>query len=64
MDFEEKSAEEILMYSDASGSFLKGFGAWCQKSWLFSPWSYDFMVEHNPSIEYLQLYAVTVAVVM
>ena len=61
-DFSEVTAEEILMYSDASKNFSKGFGAWCQKSWVYGVWNYKFMCDTDPSIEYLELFAVAVAV--
>ena len=62
-EYGECTAEEVLLYSDASGNFRKGFGAWCQNSWMFSVWSYEFMCKNDPSIEYLELFAVTAAVI-
>ena len=52
------------MYSDASRNFMKGFGALCQKDWTFSRWDEFFMMKNQPSIEYLKLYAVIVAVLL
>ena len=62
MDFVEYTATEVLLYSDALRNFRKGFRAWCQDSWTFGQWDYRFMCDNEPSIEYLELYAVTVAV--
>ena len=63
MDFEnELSAEDILMFSDASKNAVPGFGGMCQNSWVFGQWDSTFIVEHDPSIEYLELYAVTATV--
>ena len=56
------TATQIDMYSDASRNFQKGFGAYCNKEWTFGQWQADFMVKAEPSIEYLELFGVTVAV--
>ena len=50
------------MYSDASGSISKGFGAYCGSKWTCQQWNPIWFKETQPSIEYLELYAVTVAV--
>ena len=50
------------MYSDASGSLDKGFGAYCGTEWICHQWDREWMAIEKPSIEYLELYAVTVAV--
>ena len=62
MDCFQHSAKDIDMYSDASGSVAKGFGAYCRPGWIANTWDRSWMVQANPSIEYLELYAVTVAV--
>ena len=56
------TAENIDMLSDASGNFSKGFGAYCNKDWTFGQWEKSFMERHEPSIEYLELFGVTVAI--
>ena len=64
MDFDKKwNADEIDMYSDASKNPLLGVGARCHNSWSYMQWDYQFIVENDPSIEYLELYGVTIAVV-
>ena len=61
MDVESWNADEIDMYSDASGNFRLGFGAICGSSYICRKWDV-FTRCVNPSIEYLELYAVTAAV--
>ena len=53
---------DIDMYSDASRNFELGYGAYCGPEWSFGQWDHKFMTTHEPSIEYLELYAVTVAI--
>ena len=62
MDFKEIQASEINMYSDASRNFKLGFGALCENEWLGEVWDESFMQEKQPSIEYLELFGVTAAV--
>ena len=51
------------MYSDASRNFVRGgFGAWCNNSWMQSFWDTEFMLKAQPSIEYLELFALTAGV--
>ena len=54
-------ATAIDMYSDASRNFSLGFGAYCGTEWTFGQWD-DFCRRVKPSIEYLELFGVTVAV--
>ena len=53
-------ADEIDMYSDASGSI--GVGALCGSSWMHKRWDEKFIQRYKPSIEYLERYGVAVAV--
>ena len=55
-------ATEIRMFSDASKNPSLGCGAICDDSWAFTQWDPNFIQEQDPSIEYLELYAVLVAV--
>ena len=50
----------VEMYSDASKNDLLGMGAYSQNEWTYTQWESDFISKENPSIEYLELYAVTV----
>ena len=55
------TAQDIFMYSDASGKL--GFGALCGTSWMYGAWDKDFVKKQNPSIEYLELIALTAGVI-
>ena len=73
IDFNDYSADDILMYSDASKNPLLGFGAICENDWMVYRWgeskichnteNYNFVVEENPSIAFLELFAVTAGVI-
>ena len=56
------TAEQIQMYSDARKNSRLGWGAICQNSWTYAIWNPEFIINENPSIEYLELFAVLVAV--
>ena len=62
MDVTAFNAEMLDMYSDASGNYKLGFGAYCGTEWTFGQWDEAFCTEHKPSIEYLELFAVLVGV--
>ena len=64
IDFTTISAEEIDMYSDASGNHELGYGALCGSSFLVGKWDSTFMKIHQPSIEFLELYALTAGVLV
>ena len=55
-------ADELDFYSDATTNPILGMGAKCQKSWMFTQWDPVFITDEKPSIMYLELYAVTAAV--
>ena len=52
--------DEIHVYSDASGKIR--MGALYGSAWMPQTWSPGFLESCNPSIEYLELFAVTTAV--
>ena len=56
--------EEIDMFSDSSRNAKLGCGGICQNSWFFTQWNYKFIAKNDPSIAYLELYAVTCAVLL
>ena len=56
---EQLTAQELDFYSDASGSI--GYGAVCRNLWMYGTWDPDFLKE-EPSIEFLELYALVAAV--
>ena len=62
MDYLPLQGTDISMFSDASRNFCKGFGAYCGTQWSFGVWDLIFMERAQPSVEYLELFAVTVAV--
>ena len=64
MDFQKLDADDIFMYSDASKSLtVGGFGALCDNDWMYSAWDYDFNRKFEPSIQYLELFALTAGVI-
>ena len=53
----------VPIYTDASRNFDLGAGGVCSNRWWFAlQWDRQFMEQNQPSIEYLELYAVTIAV--
>ena len=58
----EITFEDIDMYSDASGKL--GFGAYCGSSWTYGKWEPEFLTKQNPSIEFLELYGLTIGVLL
>ena len=62
MDFTKKwSADEIRFFTDSSKNFSLGFGGYCDKSWFQGRWD-EFTHLCDPSIQYLELYALTVGI--
>ena len=55
-------AEDVNFTSDASASRKLGWAAVFDKSWTFSRWGESFIESYNPSIEFLELYALCVGV--
>ena len=62
MDSQPLQACTLDMYSDASGNYEPGFGAYCGTEWSYAQWTTDWFLQVEPSIEYLELYAVLVGV--
>ena len=52
-------AKDLFFYSDASAAKTLGMGAVYNKHWLYKQWETDFIKLCKPSIEYLELYALT-----
>ena len=59
----KREATIVGLVSDASANPNLGCGGMCEGSWYFKQWDPQFIIEKNPSIEYLELYAVTVGIV-
>ena len=57
-------AKDLLFYSDASKNKFLGAGGYCERDWFIIQWDDQFITKNDPSIGYLELYAVTVAVVL
>ena len=62
MSFQVLPVDVIDMYSDASRNFNLGFRAYCGPEWVFTQWDEEFMMKNEPSIEYLELFALVVGV--
>ena len=61
IDIDAKKYSTVLnLYSDAS---MTGFGAVYGDFWMFSTWGKQFIRECNPSIDFLELYALVTALV-
>ena len=56
------SATEVDLYSDASKNPLLGMGGMCETAWMSQQWNANFITEANPSIEYLELFALLATV--
>ena len=52
-----RDAEELDLYTDASKNSSLGFGGWCSGSYFYSPWDRAFIEKCDPSIEFLELFA-------
>ena len=60
VDFAPKvNSQRIFFYSDASTAKTLGFGCILYDSWIFAKWELGYIAKFNPSIEYLELYALT-----
>ena len=57
-------AIDIDLATDASGNPHLGMGGTYRDRWFIQQWNHKFILKHKPSINYLELYAVTVAVFM
>ncbi len=66
MDFQDSMAEEIGFFTDASAAENLGFGAYFRGEWVAKQWPPGFIVipGKDPSIAPLELYALTVGVVL
>ena len=56
------SSEDIDFYTDASANPLLGCGGICEGNWFIQQWDENFIKRCKPSINYLELYAMTVAI--
>ena len=56
------TAVEISMFSDAAKNPELGFGAICNEDWMFGQWNSKFILDEDPSIEFLELFGVVAGV--
>ena len=59
MDFLKWTANDLNMASDAAKSDKLGFGAYCENDWMRGDWSAEWIKNEDPSIEFLELFALT-----
>ena len=65
IDFTTKlTADEIDFYTDASGSAKLGYGCFFNGHWCSGFWGEELITSCSPSIEFLELFAVTVGIVL
>ena len=63
MDFNKKlTSQDIDMYTDASANPNLGCGGYSENNWFILQWDEVFMKKQEPSINYLELYAVSIAI--
>ena len=56
------SADEIELYCDASKNSRLGFGGYNVHKWMQQKWNEKFIQHCDPSIEYLELFALTAGI--
>ena len=62
-DFDKSvTAHQVNFFTDASRNFQLGAGGICDDEWFALKWDKNYMKMCQPSIEYLELYAVLVGV--
>ena len=52
----------VMLYTDAAMTEDLGWGAWWDNHWTWDQWDSEFIQWESPSIDYLELYAVVVAI--
>ena len=53
---------QLEVFSEASANVTLWWGAWCGNKWIWGGWDQTFFHFYNPSIDFLELYVVVVAV--
>ena len=56
------NATTLRFYTDASAKSSFGYGCIFAEEWIFKQWENNFINQHNPSIEFLELFALCVGV--
>ena len=57
--------QAVELFADAAGNQNLGWGAWLPHKgyWMYGAWEQQFFEQFNPSIDFLELYAVLAAVI-
>ena len=64
IDMSDKvTADQLNFYSDASANGDLGFGAIFKNRWIFGQWEPNFVADVQPSIEFLELYALCTGII-
>ena len=63
MDYSYCDAVDLDFFTDASRNFSLGFGGVYGTKWMYAQWD-EFTKQQEPSIEYLELFAVTAGVLL
>ena len=58
----QPQSPQLEVFLDTSANVALGWGAWCGTKWIWGGWDQTFFNVHNPSIDFLRLYAVVVAI--
>ena len=62
LDLTDQTGQVILLATDAAKKSGLGMGAICQNRWMAEKWNDKFLACADPSIEFLELYVLTVAI--
>ena len=57
-------ADQIKFYTDALKNPQLGCGGWCEDKWFYRKWDESFIKENDPSIAYLELYGVSIGLML
>ena len=58
----EWNSKDLNFYTDASKNPFLGFGGKYDSHWFYSRWNSKFVIDKDPSIEFLELFAVTAGI--
>ena len=56
------NSKDVNFYTDATANPQLGCGGISNNDWFILQWDEEFMEKHKPSINYLELYALTIAI--
>ena len=59
-----ESAVTLDWFTDSAKAQGKGFGGHYKSHWFHGVWDDDFLIQEDPSIEFLELYAVTISILL